>query len=78
MKISRPNAKNPTAEEIQGLDKLKALIDRATADGKVTKQELETIKAAQWADGKISVQELELYRTLILEKIEKGELVYEW
>jgi hypothetical protein len=78
MKISRPNAKNPTAEEIKGLEKLKATIERAIADGKVTKQELETIKAAQWADGKISVPELELYRTLILEKIAKGELEYEW
>ncbi|GET35964.1 MULTISPECIES: hypothetical protein [Microseira] len=78
MKISRPNAKNPTAEEIRQLEKLKAAIERATADGKVTRQELETIKAAEWADGKISVEELELYRTLILEKIEKGELEYEW
>lgn len=78
MKISRPNAKNPTAAEIQKLEKLKAIIQRATADGKVTRSELETIKAMEWADGKISVEELALYRTLILEKIEKGELEYEW
>ncbi len=78
MKISRPNAKNLTPEEIRQLEHLKATIERATADGKVTRQELETIKAAEWADGKVSVQELELYRTLILEKIEKGELEYEW
>jgi hypothetical protein len=78
MKISHPNAQNPTPEESRALEQLKAIIERATADGKISRQELDSIKAAQFADGKISIAELELYRTLILEKVEKGELEYEW
>ena len=78
MKISHPNAQNPTPEESRDLEKLKAIIERATADGKISRQELDAIKAAQFADGKISIAELELYRTLILERVEKGELEYEW
>jgi uncharacterized membrane protein YebE (DUF533 family) len=78
MKISHPNPKDPTPEETRDLEKLKAIIARATADGRITRQEMEAIKAAQFADGKISIAELELYRTLVLEKIEQGELIYDW
>jgi len=41
MLVSRPNAQEPTPEEIRQLDKLKIRIDRAAADGKISKQEME-------------------------------------
>ena len=33
MKVERPNAKEPTPEEVRELEKLKAAIERAVADG---------------------------------------------
>ncbi|HAT15079.1 MAG TPA: hypothetical protein DD001_14705 [Microcoleaceae bacterium UBA10368] len=78
MLVSRPNAQEPTPEEIRQLDKLKIRIDRAAADGKISKQEMEDIKIAVLADGKVSFQEMELYRKLVTDKIVTGELEYEF
>jgi hypothetical protein len=74
MEISRPNARELTPEELQDLEKLKVTIEKATADGKLTQYELDRIKAIAWSDNKILSEELELVRTLIREKIERGEL----
>ena len=41
MKISRPKDKEPTPQELQELEKLKAIIERATEDGKLTGVEFE-------------------------------------
>lgn len=76
MEIKRPGAKLPTPAELQDLEKLKALIERAIADGKLTGDEMAMIRAAMWADRVVSPEELELVRTLISEKIRSGEL--EW
>jgi hypothetical protein len=78
MKFSRCNNKTPSPAELQDLEKLQALIERAIADGKLTKYEMESIQAAMRADGKISFEELELCRELIWEKIQSGELEYDW
>lgn len=78
MKVSRCNNKAPSSVELQDLEKLQALIERAVADGKLTKYEMESIQAAIRADGKISFEELELCRQLIWEKIQSGELEYDW
>ncbi|MGE5657111.1 MAG: hypothetical protein ACM37W_10880 [Actinomycetota bacterium] len=78
MQVSRPNAKELSPQELQDLAKLKGLIERAVADGKISKQELEDIQAQTFADGKVLVEELDLYRKLVTEKIERGELEYEF
>ncbi len=78
MKFSRSSTNTPSAEELQDLEKLRAIIERAVADGKLTKSEMDTIKAAMAADKKITFEELELCRTLIWEKIQNGELAYEY
>ncbi|UZQ53719.1 hypothetical protein OOK60_14630 [Trichothermofontia sichuanensis B231] len=78
MEISRPQAPAPTPEELEDLEKLKAVIDRAVADGKITQGELAQIRSLTIHDGKITPQEVELYRTLIIEKINKGELTWGW
>lgn len=76
MKVEHPNANPPTPEERESLEKLKAMIERAIADGIITPDEIAAIKAQTWADGKVSVEELNLYSSLISEKVRKGEL--EW
>ena len=78
MKISRSQDKEPTAQELQELEKLKAIIERATEDGKLTGIEFERIKDAIRADKKVTVEELQLVRKLIYEKIDSGELEKVW
>lgn len=78
MKISRPQDKEPTLQEVRELEKLKKIIDRVTADGKLMGTEFERIKAAIRADKKVTYEELELVRTLIYDKIDNGELEKIW
>lgn len=81
MEIDRPNAQEATAQELQQLEKLKGIIERAMADGKITSDEYQRIKSEIYAHGKTSAdqfyREIELYRSLVQEKLEKGELEYE-
>lgn len=78
MEISRPNAKEPTSQELQDLEKLKALIERAVADGKISPDEIKSIKATMWSDHRITPQELDLMRTLVSQKFESDELELTW
>ena len=74
MKSERPNPRELNAEEQQELEKLRAIIESAIADGILTRYERDRISAAMRADGKVTVEELELARTLMQEKAAKGEL----
>lgn len=76
MHIERPNAQNPTAAELENLEKLRILLEQAIADGVMSPSEVEAFKAHAWADGKITPQELELYQTIVLSRIRSGDL--EW
>ncbi|MEG4940059.1 hypothetical protein [Microcoleus sp. F4-D5] len=78
MLVSRPSDKQPTLEETRQLEKLQVQIERAVADGKISKQEMEDIKRAIWADGKVTVEELQLYRILVTDRIVAGEVEYEF
>ncbi|MFB2877564.1 hypothetical protein [Floridanema aerugineum] len=81
MEIDRPNAQEATAQELQQLERLKNIIERAMADGKITSDEYQKIKSEIYDHGKTSAdqfyREIELYRSLVQEKLEKGELEYE-
>jgi hypothetical protein len=81
MEISRPNAKELTPEEKQELAKLKAMIERAVADAVLTAQEIEDLRSVtqrhtETMSQELLYEELELYRTLVTEKVRKGELGY--
>ncbi|MCU0538198.1 MAG: hypothetical protein MUD14_30295 [Hydrococcus sp. Prado102] len=82
MKIIQSHPQKPTSEEAKELEKLKARIDRAVADGKISGSEMEDIKNEILTDGKGSAEqmyrELELYRTLVEQKLENGDLETEW
>lgn len=78
MKNSQSNNQHSSPEELENLAKLKSVIEVAIANGVLTKDEMETIKSAIRADGKISFEELRLCRELILNKIDSGELEYDW
>jgi uncharacterized membrane protein YebE (DUF533 family) len=74
MKSERPNQKKLTPEEKQELEKLRAILESATADGVITGYERDRIAYAMGKDGKVTVEELALARTLIHEKVANGEL----
>ena len=78
MEISTPKGQEPTPEELQELEKLKVIIEKAIEDGKLTGAEFERIKALIRADKKVTVEELQLVRTQIYDKIESGELQRVW
>lgn len=81
MEISRPNSKELTAEENEELAKLKVMIERAVADGILTGQEIEDLKNvtrnhANTLSQDLVYEELQMYRKLVTEKVNKGELSY--
>lgn len=57
-------------------NKLKKMIERVLADGRLSRQEDEDIKAAISADNKVTEEEMKLYREL-QQMVFKGELKME-
>lgn len=78
MKVSRPNSQPLSPEELANLNKLKMLIEKATADGLLSQDEMDSIKTLIQSDGKVTPEELDLCQKLIWSKIQSGELEYEW
>lgn len=82
MKIIQSHPTEPTPEEVKKLEKLKARIERAVVDGKISGQEMEDIQNEIMTDGKGSAEqiyrELELYRILVEQKLETGDLESQW
>ena len=58
------------------IDQIKAKIERALADGSLSRLESEAIKAAIYRDKKFSPEEAQLFREL-QDKIWKGEVMIE-
>ncbi|MGA7935327.1 MAG: hypothetical protein WCA35_17390 [Kovacikia sp.] len=65
-------------KEIERLENLGRIIEAAASDGKLSHNELEQIKTIAFANKKLLSAEIELYSKLVLDKIERGELEYEW
>jgi len=78
MLIERPNHHELTPEELQRLKKLQSIIDRAIADGKISKCEMELINRTIYGDGKVLVEEVAMVRQLIQDKLDSGLLAYDW
>jgi uncharacterized membrane protein YebE (DUF533 family) len=77
MNFKRVATSQPTAQELQDLDALKALINKALADGKITRQEIHEIHAFILADGKVSDEEAILMSSMIMEKVKTGQIQME-
>jgi hypothetical protein len=78
MKIERPNTPDLSPGEAKELEHLKQVIERAIADGVITKAERDNINAIMWADKKVTPQELDLLRTMIREKVAAGDLILDY
>ncbi len=55
-------------------NRIKNMIERALADGRLSRQEDEDIKAAIWADHKVTEEEMKLYREL-QQQVFEGEIL---
>ena len=78
MRVSYPNARQPSEAERQSLERLRSLLNRATNDGKISRQELDRIRGEMFADRKVTVDELTLFRHLVQDRLNRGELEYDW
>lgn len=78
MEIERPNAAPLTKADLTHLDTLKAIVEKAVADGLITHDERDYIDRVIWADGQATPQELNLVQDLIWSKVQAGEIVLEW
>jgi hypothetical protein len=78
MQVEHFSNEELSPEEIKQLEELKKIIEAAVSDGKLSHHELEQIKTIAFAHKKLFSAELQLYSKLVLDKIERGELEYEW
>ena len=76
MQVNPGNTTPLTPQEQASLDQLAALIDRATRDGRLSRQEWEEIRAKVREDGRISPQELDLTCQL-MEQVNQGIIILE-
>jgi hypothetical protein len=81
MKIERPNSLKITPEESQELEYLRVTIERAIKDGVITRIEFESIKTIMFSNKKNNpdqiLRQVTLYRHLVVEKMNNGELIFE-
>jgi uncharacterized membrane protein YebE (DUF533 family) len=78
MKIERPQATSLSVVAQKRLDQLEEEIKAAIADGKLSQLEMSSILGRIVRSGvgneDLSLEELSLYRQMILDKVESGEL----
>jgi prefoldin subunit 5 len=78
MEVEHFSTEELSPEEIQQLEELQRIIEAAVSDGRLSHDELEKIKTIAFAHKKLFPAGLQLYRKLVLDKIDRGELEYEW
>ena len=58
MEIERSKAKALTSAEVQHLEKFKAVVAAALADGVLSEDEITHVKSIIWADNQVTYEEL--------------------
>jgi uncharacterized membrane protein YebE (DUF533 family) len=76
MQVNPGNAMSPDSQDQNSLEELAALIERATRDGRLSRQEWEDIRAKVREDGRITPQELDLTNQL-MEQVNQGIIILE-
>jgi uncharacterized membrane protein YebE (DUF533 family) len=76
MQVNPGNAMSPDSQDQNSLEELAALIERATRDGRLSRQEWEEIRAKVREDGRITPQELDLTCQL-MEQVNQGLIILE-
>ncbi|MDA0866654.1 MAG: hypothetical protein O2890_09585 [Cyanobacteria bacterium] len=72
--IDSLNSAQPPADDPNHLSDLRSLVQRVMADGKISRQEAQQLRAALFADGQLTPDELEVVRKAMRETL--GE--FDW
>ncbi len=78
MKVERPNDRELTPEEQAHLAGLRQIVQQAMADGKLSRDEMQSIQTYINADKKVTVQELRTIKQTIREHLGDSALEYDW
>jgi len=78
MLVEHPNQHELTDDDLLSLKHLQSVINVATADGRISKYDLELINRTIQADGKVLVEEVHMVRQLVHDKLDNGLLSYDW
>lgn len=80
MKVEHPNAGELSSDDLQELERLKGIIEKAIADGVLSSAEYQNIKRAALEKNpspELLYQELQLFRELVTTKVKEGVLIAE-
>jgi len=78
MKVERPNQQDLSPQEQAHLAKLKQIVEAALADGKISPDKIQTIRAYIHADHKVTVDELRTINATFRELLGDRILEYDW
>ncbi|MGD1929642.1 MAG: hypothetical protein ACFB12_12090 [Leptolyngbyaceae cyanobacterium] len=77
--MTAPPANLPSmpADDGQHLSRLRSLVERVMADGKISADEAQELRDALMADGHISADEVDLIRTVMQQQLKDRHLEFE-
>ncbi|NEQ45248.1 MAG: hypothetical protein F6K00_17475 [Leptolyngbya sp. SIOISBB] len=78
MQIERSDQHDLSPEEQAHLAKLKALVEAALADGKVSSAEIQAVRELIHADHKVTPEELQTIRSTMRSMLGDAALEYDW
>lgn len=71
------NLNQPFKDDPEHLANLRALVQQVMADGKITQDEADQIRALLIEDGQITLDEIDVIRTAMREKLGDAPLTFE-
>lgn len=78
MQIERANAAEPSRAELEHLEKLRTLLGNALANGKLSKDEMQSIQALIDEDHRVTVAELTILHETLRQVLGDAALEYDW
>jgi hypothetical protein len=78
MKIERSDQQELTPEEQAHLAKLQQLVEAALADGKLSHDEIESVRALIYADKKVTVEERNMINDTVRAVLGDAYMEYDW
>jgi uncharacterized tellurite resistance protein B-like protein len=78
MKIERSNQQELTPEEQAHLEKIQKVVEAALADGKISRDEIQAVRALIHADKKVTVEELNTINDTIRDVLGDTYMEYDW
>lgn len=74
-----PNDPNRSASDDPAhLSRLRSLIQRVMADGKISREEAQQLRSALFADGQLTPDELEVVRKAMRDRLGDAHLEFDW